>query len=114
MHITAIRYRYWIYMLRCTIVTHGNIICDGNIVYLTVLLIQQAFVLMAVAGLFLFFKPLLVGMARALLLVLRPRLSREERAARAKLRDRRMLQKMINASSGPSHAAELQALGARG
>jgi hypothetical protein len=100
-------------MLRCTIVTHGNIICDGNIVYLTVLLIQQAFVLMALAGLFLFFKPLLVGMARALLLVLRPRLSREERAARAKLRDRRTLEKMINASSGPSHAAELQALAAR-
>jgi hypothetical protein len=101
-------------MLRCTIVTHGNIICDGNIVYLTVLLIQQAFVLMAVAGLFLFFKPLLIGTARALLLVLRPRLSKEERLARGKLRDRRMLQKMINSSSGPSHAAELHAMGARG
>ena len=78
------------------------------------ILIQQAFVLMVLVGLFLFFKPLLVGMARALLLLVRPRLSREERIARAKLRDRRMLQKMINSSSGPSHAAELQAMGARG
>lgn len=101
-------------MLRCTIVTHGNTTCYGNPVYLFAILIQQAFVLMALAGLFLFFKPLLVGMARALLLLVRPRLSKEERIARAKLRDRRMLQKMINSSSGPSHAAELQAMGARG
>ena len=78
------------------------------------ILIQQAFVLMVLVGLFLFFKPLLVGMARALLLLVRPRLSREERIARDKVRDRGMLQKMINSSSGQSHAAELQAMGARG
>jgi hypothetical protein len=50
---------------------------------------------------------------RAALLVVRPRRSRADRAARAHLRDMRMLQNMINASSGPSHAAELRAIAAR-
>ncbi|HEY0063949.1 MAG TPA: hypothetical protein VGC21_17665 [Telluria sp.] len=61
----------------------------------------------------LFFRPLLTGIFRAALLTLRPRLSREERIARAKLRDMRLMQKMIAASSGPSHAAELRAISAR-
>jgi hypothetical protein len=59
------------------------------------------------------FRPLLVGMARAALLAVRPRLSREQRAARAHQRDARLLQRMINASSGPSQAAELRAIAAR-
>jgi hypothetical protein len=63
--------------------------------------------------LLLVFRPLLVGMLRAALLLVRPRRSREERAARAQLRDMRLLQRMIDASSGPSHAAELRAIGAR-
>jgi hypothetical protein len=67
----------------------------------------------AMAALMLVFRPLLVGMLRAALLLVRPRRSREERAARAHMRDMRMLQNMINSSSGPSHAAELRAIAAR-
>ena len=65
------------------------------------------------AALLLLFRPLLVGLLRAALLVLRPRRSREQRAARAAMRDRRLLQRMINAECSPSHAAELRALAAR-
>jgi hypothetical protein len=46
-------------------------------------------------------------------LLVRPRLTREERAARAHMRDMRVLQNMINSSCGPSHAAELRAIAAR-
>lgn len=69
--------------------------------------------LAAAAALLLLFRPLLLGMLRAAILVVRPRLSKEERAARAHLRDRRVMQKLINASNCPSHAAELRALAAR-
>lgn len=69
---------------------------------------------LAAAGVLLYlFRPLLLGLLRAALLVIRPRLSKEERAARAHLRDRRVMQKLINASNCPSHAAELRALAAR-
>ena len=67
----------------------------------------------AIAGLLVFFRPLLVGIARALFLVISPRLTKEERQARRQMRDAQMLQRMINASHGPSHAAELRALAAR-
>lgn len=68
----------------------------------------------AIFGLALFFKPLLLGIVRAAVLVVRPRLSKEQRAAQSKMRDMRMMQSMIDASSGPSHAAELRALASRG
>lgn len=68
----------------------------------------------AAAAVLLFFRPLIVGAARAALLVVRPRLSKEERQARAQMRDAKLLQRMINSSSGPSHAAELRAMAARG
>ena len=67
----------------------------------------------AIAGLAVFFKPLLTGIVRALVLTVRPRLTREEQAARRQMRDAQMLQRMINSSQGPSHAAELRALAAR-
>jgi hypothetical protein len=76
-------------------------------------LVRGLFSLAAVAGLLMFFKPLLVGIARALYLVVRPRLTKEERLARRHMRDAQMLQRMINSSHGPSHAAELRALAAR-
>lgn len=66
-----------------------------------------------VAALLLVFRPLLVGLLRAALLVLNPRLTREELRARAQMRDAQLLKRMIASSSGPSHAAELQAMGAR-
>lgn len=59
------------------------------------------------------FRPLLVGMLRAALLTVRPRLSRDERDARAHQRNRRVLERMIASSSGPSHTAELRAIAAR-
>lgn len=67
----------------------------------------------AMLVLLLVFRPLLVGTVRAALLVVRPRRSRAERLARAHMRDMRMLQQMINATNGPSHAAELRAIAAR-
>lgn len=70
--------------------------------------------LSAFAGLAMFFKPLLTGIARALVLVVRPRLTKEELLARRQLRDARLMQRMINSSQGPSHAAELRAMMARG
>jgi hypothetical protein len=76
-------------------------------------LVRGLFSVAAVAGLLVFFKPLLVGIARALYLVVRPRLTKEERLARRHMRDAQMLQRMINSSHGPSHAAELRALAAR-
>ena len=76
-------------------------------------LVRGVFSIAAVAGLLVFFKPLLVGIARALFLVVSPRLTREERQARRQMRDAQLLQRMINSSHGPSHAAELRALASR-
>lgn len=76
-------------------------------------LVRGVFSIAVVAGLLVFFKPLLVGIARALFLVVSPRLTREERQARRQMRDAQLLQRMINSSHGPSHAAELRALASR-
>jgi hypothetical protein len=51
------------------------------------------FSLALVAGLLMFFRPLLSGIMRALVLTVRPRLTREELAARRQLHDARMLQR---------------------
>jgi hypothetical protein len=62
----------------------------------------------------LLFKPLLRGIARALLLVVKPKLSKEERLQRRLMKDAMMLNRMLNAmESAPSHAAELRAMAAR-
>ncbi|HEU4851287.1 MAG TPA: hypothetical protein VFT37_03925 [Telluria sp.] len=68
----------------------------------------------AIASAVVFFRPLLTGVAKALLLVVKPRLSHEERAARATMRDRMLVQRAINSSNCPSHAAELRAMASRG
>ena len=60
-----------------------------------------------------FFKPLLSGLFRAAVLVVRPRLSREEQAARRHLQDTRLMKRMINSAHGVSETAELHALAAR-
>ena len=65
------------------------------------------------AALLVLFRPLLVGILRAAMLVVFPRLSRDEILGRAHMRDRKLLQGLIDSSSGPSHAAELRAMGAR-
>ena len=68
---------------------------------------------LGLAALLVIFRPLLGGLLRAGLLVLRPRLTRDELKARAHMRDRQLLDRMIASSSGPSHAAELRAMAAR-
>jgi uncharacterized membrane protein len=76
-------------------------------------LIRGVLSLSVFAGLLVFFKPLLTGIARALVLVVRPHRTKEENAARRHVRDAQLLQRMINSSQGPSDAAELRALAAR-
>jgi hypothetical protein len=68
----------------------------------------------ALAGLLVLFKPLLVGIFRALVLVVRPRRTKEQQNARRNMRDAKTLQRMINASQGPSDAADLRAMATRG
>jgi hypothetical protein len=62
------------------------------------------------------FKPLLRGMFRALVLVFKPKLSKEERIARRHSDDAMMLQQMARSKDGmePNLAAELRALASRG
>lgn len=70
--------------------------------------------LSAFAGLVVFFKPLLTGIVRALVLAVRPRRSKQDQSARHHMREAQLMQRMINSSQGPSHAAELRALASRG
>jgi hypothetical protein len=66
------------------------------------------------AAVLLMFKPLLRGLGRALVLVVKPKLSKEERLQRRQMRDVMMLNRMLNTLEGaPSHAAELRALASR-
>ena len=52
--------------------------------------------------------------ARAALLVVKPKLSKEERLQRRQMRDAMMLKRMLNRSDcAPSHAAELRAMASR-
>ena len=54
-----------------------------------------------------FFRPLLIGIARALVLVVRPRPTKDELAARRKLRDARLAQPAAAVAAAP---AEVRAL----
>ena len=68
----------------------------------------------AVCALLVLFKPLLRGLARAAMLVIKPKMSKEERLHRRQMRDAMMLKRMLNSMEGePSHAAELRAMAAR-
>ena len=68
--------------------------------------------LAAVLGLF---KPLLLGIARALVLVVKPRLSKEQRQARRQMKDTMMRERLLRAMEGSSssQAADLRALESR-
>ncbi len=68
--------------------------------------------LLAIAVLVLF-KPLLAGIANALIVAIKPRLTTEQRVARRKMRDSMMMRKMMNSASGPSDMAELRAMWCR-
>lgn len=66
------------------------------------------------AALLILFQPLLRGIARALMLIVKPKLTKEERLQRRQMRDVMMLNRMLNSMEGsPSHAAELRALASR-
>lgn len=68
----------------------------------------------SLAALLVLFKPLLRGLARAALLVVKPKLSKEERLQRRQMRDAMMFKRMLNSLDGaPSHVAELRAMAAR-
>lgn len=70
----------------------------------------------ATAGLLMLFKPLLIGVLKAALLVLRPRRSLAQRSAQQQLHDALLLNclaRQVEASQ-PNQAAELRALAARG
>lgn len=70
--------------------------------------------LAAAAAVLVLFKPLLRGLGRALMLVFKPKLSKEERLQRRQMRDVMLLNRMLNSMEGsPSHAAELRALASR-
>jgi len=68
----------------------------------------------AACALAVLFKPLLRGLARAAMLVIKPKRSKEEQLQRRQMRDAMMLKRMLNAMEGdPSHAAELRAMASR-
>ncbi|MGE5652576.1 hypothetical protein [Noviherbaspirillum sp. UKPF54] len=68
------------------------------------------------AALFVMFKPLLVGLLRAALLVVKPRRTLEERTARRTMQGVLMLNRLARDYEGtqPALAAELRAIAARG
>ena len=76
--------------------------------------IQLALAVSVTVGVLVLFKPLLRGCARAAVLVVKPKLSKEERLQRRQMRDAMMLKRMLNTSEcGASHAAELRAMASR-
>jgi len=76
--------------------------------------IQLALAAVVTVGLLVLFKPLLRGVARAAMLIVKPKLTKEERLQRRQMRDSMMLKRMLNTSEcGASHAAELRAMASR-
>src|SRR4051812_43109379 len=117
-------------MLRCIIVLYNNCFCIGTSVSISAfmahaangfavvhvplfLIIRRIFGYSSLAGLIMLFKPLLSGIGRALVLLVKPRLSKEEQQARRQMRDAETMRAVINSSNGPSHAAELRAMASR-
>jgi hypothetical protein len=76
----------------------------------TQLLVSMA-ELVLLGGVLMFFRPLLVGVARALVLVVRPRPTKDELAARRKLRDAKAALQV--AAVAPAERAKLHVLGSR-
>ena len=76
--------------------------------------IQLALAAIVTVGLLVLFKPLLRGCARAVMLLVKPKLTKEECLQRRQMRDSMMLKRMLNTSEcGASHAAELRAMASR-
>lgn len=103
---------YWNIMSTIISVAHSAITAVLGISLLTA--VQSVLAGVVLSALLVLFKPLLLGIAHALMLVLKPKLSKEERLARRQMHDQMLLSSMLNAMDGaPSHAAELRALAAR-
>jgi hypothetical protein len=76
--------------------------------------VKLALVIAVSGGLLVLFQPLLRGCLRAAVLVVKPKLSKEERLQRRQMRDAMLLKRMLNRSEcDPSHAAELRAMASR-
>lgn len=68
----------------------------------------------AAIGFVLMFKPLLRGLALAAVLVVKPKLTKEQRLQRRQMHDAALLKRMMNSQKvSPSEAAELQAMASR-
>ena len=76
--------------------------------------VKLALLIAVSGGVLVLFQPLLRGCVRAAVLVVKPKLSKEERLQRRQMRDAMMLKRMLNRSEcDPSHAAELRAMASR-
>ncbi|MES2129905.1 MAG: hypothetical protein V4463_21735 [Pseudomonadota bacterium] len=76
-------------------------------------LIESMVGLVALVAVLALFKPLLLGIVRATVLLVKPHQSKAEKAARRQMREAAMFQDMIASASSPSDAAELRAFAAR-
>jgi len=64
-------------------------------------LLRAALLLALLASVLMFFRPLLSGVARALMLTIRPRMTKEQRAARLAQKTGAVLQRAIDSAKGP-------------
>jgi hypothetical protein len=72
--------------------------------------------LIILAAILIIFRPLITGMLRAVMLLLNPRLTREQKTASRNLRNMLTIRRIANDldNSSPNMAAELRALASRG
>lgn len=64
-------------------------------------LLRAVLLLALLASVLMFFRPLLSGIARALMLTIRPRMTKEQRAARLAQQTGAVLQRAIDSAKGP-------------
>lgn len=103
---------YWNIMSTIISAVHGVFAAVVGISLLSA--VQAVLAGVVLAAMLVLFKPLLLGVAHALLLLVKPKLSKEERLARRQMNDVMLLSSMLNGLDGaPSHVAELRALAAR-
>lgn len=93
----------------------SNFVTAAQFVPLTVGEALQLLLACAAAiGFVLMFKPLLRGLALAAVLVVKPKLTKEQRLQRRQMHDAALLKRMMNSQKvSPSEAAELQAMASR-
>jgi len=93
----------------------SNFVTAAQFVPLTVGEALQLLLACAAAiGFVLMFKPLLRGLALAAVLVVKPKLTKEQRLQRRQMYDAALLKRMMNSQKvSPSEAAELQAMASR-